>query len=65
MIEEVDLDGSGEIDLDEFLQMMEGGNTLPDGITGKGIRKQRYTKQGIRNQSIRSKVYLTTQLLWP
>ena len=35
------------------------------GITGKGIRKQRYTKQGIRNQSIRSKVYLTTQLLWP
>ena len=26
----MDLDGSGEIDLDEFLQMMEGGNTLPD-----------------------------------
>ena len=30
MVEEVDLDGSGEIEIDEFLQMMEGCPDLPD-----------------------------------
>ena len=45
----------------EPVEKLESKSLPRPGITGKGIRKQRYTKQGIQNQGIRSKVYLTTQ----
>ena len=53
----------GELQPDVMLSHDKSG-TVSQGIPYKGIREQRYAKQGIRKQGIRSKVYLTTQPNW-